>query len=212
MKRRHARAKSGRDLAWPDGETVAPRRHREVFMKTVLSGMIVIVAMSAISVPARGAAARSPALAAELTTLLQQQKLDAIAAADPDAPDRFVAALAFPKVQLLVVSAKYPAPTLVQQQIATKAYRDAYLALQQSGIADGKVFVQDLGADGLSGSDAQGVDVVYENVVNQTVFDGAPEKHKLTKSAYDEKLEASDATYSRMLTLLIDQLKGTPTR
>jgi hypothetical protein len=183
----------------------------EVFMRGVISGIIIGLAMNMTAPTVGGAPLRSPALAAELTDLLTQHQLDAVAAADPEAPDRFVAALVFPNVQLLVVSAKYPAPTLILQQIAAKAYRDAYMALQQSGISDGKVFVQDLAADGLRGEDAQGVDVLYENVVNQTLFDGAPEKRKMTKSAYDQKVQASDATYSRMLTLLINQLKGAAT-
>jgi hypothetical protein len=156
--------------------------------------------------------ARSTARAQELTRLLTQRGLDAVATVDPEAPDRFVAALAFPKVQLLVVSAKYPAPELMQQQIAAKEYREAYMALQQSGAADGKVFLQDLGADGLGGVEGDGVDVLYENVVNQLVFDGMPEKHKLTKLAYEQKFADVDTLYSRLLMLLINELKSTTTQ
>ena len=57
-------------------------------------------------------------LATELDSLLTARGLDAIAAADLQAPDRFVAALAFPKAQLLVVDAVYPAPALMRQEIA----------------------------------------------------------------------------------------------
>jgi hypothetical protein len=58
---------------------------------------------------------------------------DAIAAADPEEPNRFVAALSYPKSQLLVVDALYPAPALLRQEIVDAKYRDVYLALQQSG-------------------------------------------------------------------------------
>ena len=44
--------------------------------------------------------------ARKLVRLMASQKLGAVAARDPDSPDRFVAALVFPKVQLLVVSAQ----------------------------------------------------------------------------------------------------------
>jgi hypothetical protein len=182
-------------------------------MCVVVSGLFATVATIAAAGagPARSTAepARSTGLAVELTELLTARGLDAIATVDPETPDRFVAALAFPKVQLLVVGSTYPVPALMLQQIAAKQYRDAYIALQQTNVADGKVFFQDLGGDGLRGVE---VDVLYENVVNQTVFDGAPEKHNVTKAAYDQKFAAADALYSRLLTLLIKELKSTTTQ
>jgi hypothetical protein len=178
-------------------------------MCVVVSGVVATVA----TIAAAGAEpARSTGLAVELTELLTARGLDAIATVDPEAPDRFVAALAFPKVQLLVVGSTYPVPAWMLQQIAAKQYRDAYIALQQTNVADGKVFFQDLGGDGLRGVKGDGIDVLYENVVKQTVFDGAPEKHNLTKSAYDQKLAAADTVYSRLLTLLIKELKGATTQ
>lgn len=172
---------------------------------------IITVILATLSVPSRAAAepSRSTAPAAELTQLLTARGLDAVAAADPSAPDRFVAALVYPKVQLLVVATRYPAPALMLQQIAAKQYHDVYMALQQTGIADGKIFFQDLGTPGLGG---EGVDLLYENVVKQTMFDGAPEKHKMTKQAYDQKVADADALYSRLLTLLVNELKNTTTQ
>ena len=150
-------------------------------------------------------------LAAELDTLLTARGLDAIASADPEAPDRFVAALAFPKAQLLLIDATYPAPTLMQQQIADAKYRDVYLALQQSGMPEGRLFFLDLGYDGLRGS-ADAVDVLYEGAANQMMFDGQPEKHKLTKNAYDKAFTTAETTYSRLLSVLISRLKGSATQ
>lgn len=167
--------------------------------------LVVTSVLSAIAAPVPAQASRSTALAAELSDLLAQRGLDAVAAVDPQGPDRFVAALLFPKVQLLVVSAKYPAPALAQQQIASKAYRDVYMGLQQAGATEGKIFFQDLGADGLSDA---AVDILYEDVVKQTVFDGDPEKHNMTKAAYQQKVADADASYSRLLSLLINELKA----
>lgn len=153
----------------------------------------------------------SPHLATELDSLLTARGLDAIAAADPQASDRFVAALAFPKSQLLVVDAVYPAPALMQQEIAGAKYRDVYLALQQSGVSNSRLFFLDLGYDGWRGS-ADAVDVLYEGATKQKLFDGQPEKHKLTKSAYDKAFATAEATYSRLLGVLISRLKESATR
>ena len=64
-------------------------------------------AASAQSGPKSGAAAK------QLTEVLDRLKLDAIAAPDPADAATFVAALYFQGGQLLVVSAKYAAPTLL---------------------------------------------------------------------------------------------------
>jgi hypothetical protein len=171
----------------------------------------VIAVAIAIAAPLRAQTPQSVQLAAELDTLLTARGLEAIAAADPQAPNRFVAALAFPKSQLLVVDAAYPVPGLVQQQIAEAKYRDVYLALQQSGLPDTRLFFLDLGYDGLRGG-ADAVDVLYEGATKQMMFDGQPEKHKLTKSAYDKAFATAEATYSRLLGVLISRLKESATR
>lgn len=57
------------------------------------------------------------------------------------------------------------------------------------------------------------VDVMYEQVTRQTIFDGNPAGQKLSQEAYAAKFKAADALYSRLLTLLIGELKGAaPTR
>ena len=160
-----------------------------------------------VSVPAQ--VPDSTHLATQVDSLLTARGLDAFAA-DPQAPDRFVAALAYPKSQLLVVDAVYPAPALMQQQIAEAKYRDVYLALQQGGVADSRLFFLDLGYDGLRGS-ADAVDVLYEGATTQMLCDGELEKHKLTKSAYDKAFATAEATYSRLLGVLIGRLKQSPT-
>ena len=170
-----------------------------------LSGATIVLAIG-LAAPVHAQSPQSRHLATELGSLLTVRGLDAIAASDPQAPDRFVAALSFPNSQLLVVDAVYPAPALLQQEIADGKYRDAYLALQQSGVPDSRLFFLDLGYDGLRGAE-DAVDVLYEGPTKQMLFDGQPEKHKLTKTAYEKAFTTAEATYSRLLGVLISRLK-----
>lgn len=139
-----------------------------------------------------------------LTWTLQQQSLDAIAAADPAAPGTFVAALYIPGGMLLVVSARHPSTEAVAHRIAMRQYREVYLDLQATPTVQDKFFVQDAGADGiLSALPGSGdVDVVYEDGVRRTLFNGDSRAQRLTPSEYDAKLAAADVHYSRLLTLL----------
>jgi len=151
---------------------------------------------------------QSGRLARELTGVLTERHLEAFAAKDPDSDSRFVAALFFPGSQLLVVAAKYASPPILEQSLQAKAYRDVYLALQQSAEAQSKFFVQDIGADGLRQDDKQAVDIVYDQIVNQTIFDGDP-NHKIRD--YQKKLSDADARYSRLLQILLNAARGEST-
>jgi hypothetical protein len=147
----------------------------------------------------------SAALARELTSTLAARHLDAFAARDPQAPDGFAAALVYPDVQLLVVSARYPAPAVLQQQLDAGQFRDVYVALQTNPIAANKLFVQDMQADGLRADNDQTADIVYEEVVNQTVLSG-----DVKSSEYRRTLSSKDPAYSRVLRVLLDALKTAP--
>lgn len=149
---------------------------------------------------------RSAPLAKELTALMTAAKLDAMALQDPDAPDRFVAVMLFPEVQLLMVSAAHPSADYVKWQIEQKQYPDAYASLQQSGLTNTRLFFQDLGADGLSRPGTDNVDVMYERGV-QTLLNGNPENGGGSKGGYEKKLREADAQYSRLLQLAIDALR-----
>jgi hypothetical protein len=146
----------------------------------------------------------SAKLAQELTATLAARHLDAFAARDPAAADRFVAALVYPKVQLLVMAGRSSAPARLDASIAATNYREVYAALQSSAAPDTRMFVQDMGADGLRFEDKQRGDVVYEKVVTQTVFSG-----DVDEGDYKRKLAVADAAYSQMLQVLVDAL-GTP--
>jgi hypothetical protein len=148
----------------------------------------------------------SGTLAKELAAALSTRQLDAFAAKDPAAPDTFVAALVYPGVQLLVVSARHPVPAQMDALLAARDYRGAYSLLEGNGISDSKVFVQDMGADGLRAETDQRVDVVYEKVKDRLMFSG-----DVRDSDYRRQLTAVDATYSRALRVLLEALRPAPT-
>ena len=91
---------------------------------------------------------RSAALAKELTGLLQERKLDSIAARHPAAADQFVAALFFPG-QLLVVWARTSAPAVLNEKLIRREFRDVYIDLNSASIPESRVMISDGGADGL---------------------------------------------------------------
>ena len=177
-----------------------------------MTSMLVVLALSlstGAAPAAPDAAPRSPALAAELTGLLATNGLDAIAVADVEHADRFIAAFTIPGVQLLVVDAKPPAATLLQQRIAAKQYRDVYTELQRPESTEGRIFVYDFHADGLT---SEGGDVLYESGAVRTIFNGNPAAQKLNDAAYRQRVSQTDEQYSRMLSVLIDALKRPATR
>jgi len=162
----------------------------------------IIATLLSASTAAAATELRSRQLTRDLASVLSEHHLEAIAATDPDDAGRVVAALYFPGSQLLVVSARLTAASAwVQQQLETKAYREVYTTVQGSGSREGKVFIQDIGADGLQSAADQPVDVVYRDGVSQTIFNGDPD-HK--DAAYSRKLMQADADYARLLQLLID--------
>jgi hypothetical protein len=148
---------------------------------------------------------KSPALAKELASLMTDAKLEAIALQHPEAPDQFVAAMLFPEVQLLMVTARHPSPDYLKWQIEQKQYKEVYGLLQQSGLKESRLFFQDLAADGLPAPGRDSVDVMYERGV-QTLFDGDG-KNGGSKEAYRQMLRDADEQYSRLLQLAINALQ-----
>jgi hypothetical protein len=85
-----------------------------------------------------------------------------------------------------------------------RRFREVYLDLQGTPTSRDKFFVQDANADGIlsafPGSDD--VDVLYQDGVRRTLFNGDIKAQQLTSAEYDAKLVAADARYARLLTLL----------
>lgn len=148
---------------------------------------------------------RSAKLATNLAAALANQKLEAIAAEDPDDPGRFIAALLAPG-QLLIISARPASTDTIQARLIHRQYRDVYLDLQASTVADGKWFLQDMQADGLCSGRDQVADVVYDANSAATVFDGDWKSHGWSEKEYQERLGTIDQRYSRLLEILLQKL------
>src|SRR5262245_12062896 len=94
-------------------------------------GATIMVVLCALLVPLEAQDAKSAALAKELTDLLQQRKLDSVAARRPGSPDQFVAALFFPG-QLIVVLARTTAPAVLNEKLIRREFRDVYIDLNSA--------------------------------------------------------------------------------
>jgi hypothetical protein len=152
--------------------------------------------------------AKSAPLARQLASALDAAKLDSIAARDPSAPDTFVAALYFSGSPLLVVSAKYTAPQLLDMRLGKKEYRDAYIDLSSASVVETKIFIQDAGADGIRAKREEGqASDSYEVGGKPMMFDGDFKRQKMTEQDYAKAVSAADERYSVMLTALLAQLK-----
>src|SRR5687768_4203522 len=175
-----------------------------------LAAAVSVLALDPV-VPTSAAAqeSKSTAVAKALTQALDAAKMEAIAAPDPADPTAFVAALYFPGAQLLVVTAKYAAPSLLVTKIGTKEYRDVYIDLQSASVAGTKVFVQDQLANGLmvKPSDDSAADI-WENAAKATSFDGEWKKAKMSEADYLKAFAEADQRYAEMLSLLLAKAKG----
>ena len=160
--------------------------------------------------PAFAQESKSATLAKQLAAALDAAKLDSIAAKDPSAPDLFVAALYFPGTQLLVVSAKYSVPQLLNERVTKREYRDVYLDLNGASVADTKVFIEDPGADGLKAKHED--NTAFDSVEmggKRTMFDGDWKKQKLSEQDYLKAFSTADERYAQILAALLAQAKKT---
>src|SRR5207244_10698110 len=150
-------------------------------MRAVARGCVAGVFAVSLSAGALAQEPKSASLAKQLAAALDAAKIDSIAAKDPNAPDVFIGALYFPGVQLLVVAAKYTVPALLTEKLGSKQYRDVYIDLNSASVPDSKVFVEDLGADGLKAdrNENQPYDT-YEAAGKRIAFDGGHKTQKLT--------------------------------
>lgn len=154
--------------------------------------------------------AKSSALAKQLASALDSSNLDSIAARDPANPDTFIGALYFKGMQLLIVSARYSAPSLLDGKLTNKAYRDVYIDLNSASVPDTKVFIEDLGVDGLKAKHNENTPFdSYESAGKRTMFDGDWKKQKISEEDYQKTFATADDRYSQMLTALLAQLKKT---
>lgn len=170
--------------------------------------LLVLLLLALASTPLRAQDSQSAALAKELVSLLDQMKLDSIAAREMQ-PDGYVAALYYPGMQLLVVAAKYKEPVLLNERIAKKEYRDVYIDLNSAGLPKSKCLIMDLGADGLKAKRDEGkpFDTIENTGGKETAFNSDWKAQKLSEEEYMQAFADADARYAKILQALIAQLK-----
>jgi hypothetical protein len=150
---------------------------------------------------------KSAALAAELVRLLDQSKTDSLAA-KVTAPDQYAALLYFPGSQLLVVQAKYYVPERMDVSLSEKKYRDVYIDLNSAGIPNTKIFISDLGADGLRPKKNGNKPFDTVDINGKTyAMDGEWGKAKISQDEYMKTYQATEAEYVKMLEALVAQIK-----
>jgi hypothetical protein len=177
-------------------------------MKTIARVCLCGVLAVASATAAAAQDAKSGPLAKQLAAALDAGHLDSLAAKDPSNPGTFIAVLYFKDVQLLAVSAKYSAPALMAEKIAQKNYRDVYIDLNSASVPESKIFIQDLGADGLKARHDDNTPFdTYDAAGKSTAFDGDWKKQKMSEQEYMKIFAASDQRYSEMLTALLAQLR-----
>ena len=150
---------------------------------------------------------KSAALAKELVDLLTKTKRDSIAARDPIEKDRFVAAMIYPG-QLMVITGKYTVPVLLDEKISFGKYMDVYVELNGAAVPSSKIFIEDQFADGLLFNRKQ---TPFDSVVfgdKSMLFDGDHRKAKMSKDEYNKAFADADEQYSKLLELLLAQLKA----
>jgi hypothetical protein len=148
---------------------------------------------------------RTQALAKELSDLLTTQKLDAIATRLTE--DTFAAALFFPGVQTLVVSAKYAAPPLLVEKIVNRQYRDVYMDLAAASVPESKVMYEDAQCDGLKRDGDGRFDIVTRGNGAAFILDGDHKKKKISEEEYGRTYSEFESEYEKVLTALIAEAR-----
>jgi hypothetical protein len=176
----------------------------------VAGGFRIFVLTALLAVPSVALAqdSKSAVLAGELARLLDTLKLDSVAA--QRGTDQYVGALYFPGSQLLVVGAKYSTPARIDYLLGKKAYRDVYADLSSASEQQSKIFVMDLGANGLRFKREENQPFDTADVGGRSVaFDGDWDRARISEAEYRKAFEATDDQYSQMLQALIAALKKT---
>lgn len=176
-------------------------------MRAIARACLAGVAALAFSGNALAQDSEAARVAKQLAAALDAAKVDSIAAKGPTRAGTYIAALYFSGTQLLVISAQYSAPTLLDQKLVKKEYRDIYLDLYGAPMPGTKVFIEDFGADGFKVKPEEGTAPdSYEASGKRTAFDGNWNAQKLSETEYQQTFTAAGSLYTKMLTALVDQL------
>ena len=171
--------------------------------------LVAVVLAMGVSVPAMAQQppSTSAGLTAELVKILNDRKLDA--AAGRLGTDEFVGAMYFPGSQIVVLSAKTTVPDRMTYLLLQKSYKDLYVELNGAVDRQSRVFVSDLGANGLKfrREKNEPPDTVESGGATMTL-DGEWRKAKLSEAEYTKQYQAHDERYRRMLEAMITALKA----
>lgn len=179
-------------------------------MTTVARGFHAFLVAGLLFVPAAAfpQESKSAALATELTRLLDQMKLESIAA--QQSADSYVGALYFPGAQLLVVSGKFTGAARMKDLLGKKDYREVYMDLSSATEQKSRLFIMDLGANGLRFKREDNMPFDTADVAGRSVsFDGDWGRAKISEDDYRKTYSSTDEQYSQMLQALIAELKKT---
>jgi hypothetical protein len=176
---------------------------RRAFAGTLLATAVVsLIPAGAAGEDAKPSKSSVPAAA--LTKRLAQANMQYIATKDPTEPGRFVAAMHLPGAQLMIVSAKYASPALLNEKVLLGKFQDAYIDLNSASELASRVIVEDLRADGFTLTKTKDTTRdSFESGGKRVVFDFDWKKQKLTQAEYFSTLEQADAQYARLLELLL---------
>ena len=176
--------------------------------RSPLMNLLVLVCCAGFAPAAWAQEPKSAAPAKELSQLLASRKIDSIAARMPDSLEEFVGALTFPG-QLMVVWAKTSAPSVVNEKLIRKDYREVYIDLNSASIAETRHFVTDLGPDGLRPrpDQRQGPADSHDMGAKSMRFDGSWREDKMSEAEYMKAHAEADAAYAKAIQALIDELK-----
>jgi hypothetical protein len=168
----------------------------------------ILIAFSLVCGPGSAFAqeSKSAALAVELCKLLDEQKLDSVAAKESD--DQYVGALYFAGTQLLVVRGKFATRARMAHLLENREFKEAYMDLSGASDQQTRSFIMDLGANGLRFRREQNQPFDTADVAGKSYrFDGEWKKAKLTEEEYRKNFAATDEAYAQMLQALISTLK-----
>ena len=169
-------------------------------------GVFVLSAVLLAPVQSLAQESKSAALAAELCKLLDERKLDSIAAKEND--NQYVGALYFAGSQLLVVRGKFQTFARMAHLLENKEFKEAYMDLSGASEQQSRAFIIDLGANGLRSKREPNQPFDTADLAGKSVtFDGDWGRAKISEDEYRKTYASTDEQYAQMLQALIATLK-----
>jgi hypothetical protein len=177
---------------------------------TVPIACLAVAALAGSAGSLAGQSTTSAPVAANLVQELTKRNVTTVAVKDPDQPGGYVAAMYFPGVQLLTIAARSTGPAYLDQLLHDKRYDEVYASLNGASETSGKLFVQDLHADGLKPqrADGGGYDIAYQDDNKTVILDGDWKKQKLTEASYQQQYRQLEERYDRLLSVLLRRLQA----